>query len=119
MITLPQIPMGDRVYCVYITANERRTALYTGVTSALKERVWQHKQKITDGFTSRNNATRLVYYETCFDALSAITREKQIKAGSRKKKIELISNMNPEWKDLYEEYFGTGVIASDREAISS
>jgi putative endonuclease len=95
--------MGDRVYCVYITANERRTALYTGVTSALKQRVWQHRQKIADGFTSRNHATRLVYYETCTEPLSAIAREKQIKAGSRKKKIELIERMNPNWRDLYDE----------------
>jgi putative endonuclease len=95
--------MGDRIYCVYITANKRRTALYTGVTSALKQRVWQHKQKITDCFTKSNHATRLVYYETCFDPLSAIAREKQIKAGSRKKKIALIERMNADWRDLYDE----------------
>jgi putative endonuclease len=95
--------MRDRVYCVYITANERRTALYTGVTSALKQRVWQHKHNVTEGFTSRNNATRLVYYETCFNPLSAIAREKQIKAGSRKNKIALIERMNADWRDLYDE----------------
>jgi putative endonuclease len=91
------------VYCIYITANERRTVLYTGVTSALKQRVWQHKQKLGQGFTSMTNATRLVYYETCSDVLGAIAREKQIKAGSRRRKIELIEGMNPEWRDLYEE----------------
>jgi putative endonuclease len=75
--------MVERVFCVYITANQRRTVLYTGVTSALKQRIWQHKLKSKSGFTSRNNATRLVYYEACSDALSAIAREKQIKGGSR------------------------------------
>jgi len=95
--------MADRVYCVYITANERRTVLYTGVTSALKQRVWQHKEKTTGGFTGRNNAARLVYYEACRDPLGAIAREKQIKAGSRRKKIALIERMNPDWRDLYDE----------------
>jgi putative endonuclease len=94
--------MGERVYCVYITANDRRTTLYTGVTSTLKKRLWQHKHGITGGFTSRNNATRLVYYESCFDPRSAIAREKQIKAGSRKTKIALIERMNPQWLDLYD-----------------
>ena len=95
--------MPDRIYCVYITANPRRTALYTGVTSALKQRIWQHKQRLADGFTSRTNATQLVYYETCGNALGAIAREKQIKAGSRRRKVELIEGMNPGWRDLYDE----------------
>ena len=95
--------MSERLYCVYITANARRTVLYTGVPGALKRRIWQHKEKLAGGFTSRNNATRLVYYETCSDPLSAIAREKQIKAGSRKRKFELIERMNPDWRDLYDE----------------
>ena len=95
--------MEDRVYCVYITANERRTVLYTGISSALKQRVWQHRQKLVDGFTARNHATRLVYFETATNPLAAIAREKQIKAGSRRRKIELIERMNPEWRDLYDE----------------
>jgi putative endonuclease len=97
------VKMTDRVYYVYIAANARRTVLYTGVTSALKRRIWQHKQKITVGFASRNNATQLVYYETSSDPRSAIAREKQIKAGSRAKKIGLIEQMNPTWCDLYDE----------------
>ena len=95
--------MAERIYCVYITTNLRRTALYTGVTGELKKRVWEHKQKLVDGFTSQYNANRLVYYETCGDVLAAIAREKQIKGGSRKKKIALIEKSNPAWRDLYDE----------------
>ena len=95
--------MQERIYCVYITANERRTALYTGVTGDLKKRGWQHRTKVVVGFTSRYNTNRLVYYEICHEPLTAIAREKQIKGGSRKKKIALIEAMNPGWKDLYED----------------
>jgi putative endonuclease len=95
--------MDERVYCVYIVTNARRTVLYTGVTGRLKQRVWQHKQKVAQGFTSHNNAARLVYFETTTEPLSAIAREKQIKAGSRKKKIGLIESMNPKWRDLYDD----------------
>ena len=65
--------------------------------------IWEHKQKLVPGFTKKNNIAKLVYYEIFEDAYSAITREKQIKAGSRKKKIELITKSNPEWRDLYDE----------------
>ncbi len=95
--------MDERLYCVYITANERRTVLYTGVTGDLKKRIYEHKQKLVAGFTSDYNVSRLVYYETCADPLGAIAREKQIKAGSRRKKIALIERMNPAWRDLYDE----------------
>ena len=95
--------MSERVYCVYITANERRTVLYTGVTGDLKTRMAQHRQKLVDGFATRYNASKLVYYETSLNPLSAIEREKQIKSGSRKKKIALIEEMNPAWRDLYDE----------------
>ncbi|HEX2826976.1 MAG TPA: GIY-YIG nuclease family protein [Burkholderiales bacterium] len=95
--------MDDRVYCVYILSNSRRTVLYTGVTSKLKQRVWQHKEKLVEGFTKQYNISRLVYYETCVEPLGAIAREKQIKAGSRRKKLELIERMNPDWRDLYDE----------------
>ena len=95
--------MDERLYCVYILSNTRRTVLYTGVTSKLKQRVWQHKEKLVDGFTKQYNTSHLVYYEACPEPLSAIAREKQIKAGSRKKKIELIERMNPHWRDLYDE----------------
>ena len=95
--------MTERVYCVYITANERRTVLYIGVTGDLKKRIWVHKEKLTPGFTSRYGAARLVYYEACLEPLSAIAREKQLKSGSRKQKIALIERMNPQWRDLYDE----------------
>ena len=95
--------MADRIYCVYITANARRTVLYTGVTGDLKKRVYEHKHKLVDGFTNRHHANRLVYYQTCLDPRGAIAREKQIKAGSRKKKIALIESKNPAWRDLYDE----------------
>jgi putative endonuclease len=93
----------DRLYCVYIATNERRTVLYTGVTSDLSKRMWQHKEKLVDGFTSHYNADRLVYYEPARDPLAAIAREKQIKSGSRRKKIALIETINPRWRDLYDE----------------
>ena len=93
----------DKVYCVYILTNERNTVLYTGVTSGLKARVYQHREKLIDGFTKRYNVFKLVYYEVGSDASGAIEREKQIKAGSRQKKIDLINSANPEWQDLYEQ----------------
>jgi len=73
------------------------------VTSDLKARIYQHREKLLPGFTNRYNVWKLVYYETGFEPSGAIAREKQIKAGSRQKKIELITRMNPEWRDLYEE----------------
>jgi putative endonuclease len=93
----------DKVYCVYIVTNQRHTVLYTGVSSNLKGRVYQHREKLVPGFTSRYNVDKLVYYEAGSDASGAITREKQIKAGSRQKKIDLINRFNPEWRDLYDE----------------
>lgn len=80
--------------------NQRHTVLYTGISSDLPGRVYQHKNKLVKGFTKRYNVDKLVYYEVYYSAYEAITREKQIKAGSRKKKIKLIEKMNPEWKDL-------------------
>jgi len=77
----------------------KHSVLYTGVTS----KVWQHKEKLIEGFTKKYHVDMLVYYEAGGDAYGAITREKQIKAGSRQKKIDLINSMNPEWRDLYEE----------------
>ncbi len=76
--------------------------LYTGITSDLKRRVWEHREKLVDGFTKRYYIYKLVYYEVTGSVESAITREKQIKAGSRKKKMELIDSMNPGWRDLYD-----------------
>lgn len=83
--------------------NWNHTVLYTGVTSNLQGRVFQHKEKLAPGFTSRYNVKVLVYYKECADAISAIAYEKQIKGGSRQKKIDLINSLNPNWKDLYNE----------------
>ena len=80
--------------------NPSYTALYTGITSDLPRRVYEHKGKSIKGFTAKYNVNKLVYYEVFNDAENAIFREKQIKAGSRHKKIELIKRMNPEWHDL-------------------
>lgn len=95
--------MNGRQYYVYITTNKWNQVLYTGVTNDLKRRVFEHKEKLIKGFTARYNVTRLVYYEVLEDAENAIIREKQIKAGSRAKKIALINGLNEDWKDLYGE----------------
>ena len=87
---------------VYIMASRRNGTLYTGVTSDLVRRAYQHKQGATPGFASKYGCKLLVYYELCTDMTQAITREKQIKAGSRQRKIDLIVAQNPEWQDLYE-----------------
>jgi putative endonuclease len=81
--------------------NEYNTVLYTGVTSDLKKRVYQHKEKLIEGFTKKYNIKKLVYYEACDTAIAAISREKQIKAGSRSKKMELIRKSNPNYEELY------------------
>jgi putative endonuclease len=83
--------------------NKRNTVLYTGVTSDLKRRIYQHKEKLVEGFTKKYNITKLVYYEIYDDIENAILREKQIKRGSRQKKVQLINSMNEDWRDLYEE----------------
>ena len=85
---------------IYILFNKRNGTLYTGVTSDLKKRVYEHKNKLTEGFTSKYDVDKLGYYEEYNDIKNAIEREKQIKDGSRKKKIALIESMNPFWKDL-------------------
>jgi predicted GIY-YIG superfamily endonuclease len=87
---------------IYIMTNRRNGTLYTGVTSNLIARVYQHKHGLHPGFTKQYNCTNLVYYELCDDILTAIAREKQIKGGSRKKKLALIEGINPRWLDLYE-----------------
>ena len=84
--------------------NKYNTVLYTGVTKDLQRRVDEHKSKLIAGFTKKYNITKLVYYEIYEDITDAIAREKQIKAGSRQKKIDLVNSINPEWKDLYEEF---------------
>jgi putative endonuclease len=91
-----------RQYYFYIMTNLRRSVLYTGVTNDLVRRVWQHKHRQGGGFTTRYRCCRLVMYEVFRDSYNAVAREKQIKAGSRHRKIELIERMNPEWLDLYD-----------------
>jgi len=86
---------------VYIMTNALNTVLYTGVTSDLAKRAYEHREKLAEGFTKRYNATKLVYYEVADSMESAILREKQIKGGSRKRKIDLIKRMNPKFEDLY------------------
>ena len=83
--------------------NKRNTVIYTGVTSDLQKRVYEHKEGLVEGFTKKYNVKKLVYYEAAETIETAIAREKQIKAGSRKKKIDLIKSMNPAFKDLYPE----------------
>jgi len=96
-------PMGTKQFYVYIMTNKVNTVLYTGVTNDIRKRVYEHKQKLVEGFTKKYNVVKLVYYEAFADCASAIQREKQIKSGPRKKKEELINGINKEWRDLYEE----------------
>jgi len=95
--------MNDKQYYVYIMTNPKNTVSYTGVTNNLKRRVYEHKTKTGSSLTKRYNVIKLVYYEITESSESAITREKQIKGGSRQKKINLINSMNPNWNDLYAE----------------
>ena len=92
----------DKQGFVYILANNHNTVLYVGVTSDLIRRVYEHKNKIVQGFTAKYNIDKLVYYEACNDIVVAIEREKQIKKRSRKYKDLLINKFNPNWADLYE-----------------
>ena len=87
---------------VYILFNKPNGTLYTGVTSDLIKRIYEHKNKLIDGFSKKYDVDKLGYYEVCESVESAIAREKQIKAGSRKKKLSLINSQNPHWEDLYE-----------------
>ncbi len=91
-----------KTFYVYIMTNRSRM-LYTGVTNNLKRRVWEHKRKMVESFTQKYNMTKSVDFETGSDIRAAIAREKQIKGGSRGKKLALIATMNPEWRDLYDE----------------
>ena len=97
--------MSERRYCVYIMANAHNTVLYTGVTNDLQRRVLEHKEGKGGGFTKKYSVTKLVYFECGNDINIAIAREKQIKAGSRQKKIDLVTSTNVEWKDLFDEFF--------------
>ncbi len=92
----------DKHYYIYIMTKRKNTVFCTGVANNLRRRVYEHKEKLVKGFTKKYNITKLVYCEI-FDRIEdAIMREKQIKGGSRQKKIDLINSMNKDWRDLYE-----------------
>jgi putative endonuclease len=91
-----------RTYYVYILASRKGGVLYIGITSDLRKRMYEHRQKLMDGFTKKYNVSKLMYYEHTSDVHAALQREKQLKRWERKWKIQLIEKNNPEWKDLYE-----------------
>jgi putative endonuclease len=86
---------------IYILANEPFGTIYVGVTSNLIKRIYEHKEKLVEGFTKKYDLNRLVYYEICEDITTAVIREKQLKKIGRKRKLELITNFNKKWEDLY------------------
>lgn len=86
---------------IYILTNRFHGTLYTGVTSNLQKRIWEHKNRIHPGFCTKYHLDKLVYFEIFAEIYDAISREKQIKGGSRKSKVRLIESINPGWKDLY------------------
>ena len=92
----------DKTGYVYILFSKRNGTLYVGVTSNIIKRIWEHKNKVVKGFTQKYSVDKLGYYEIFDNIESAIIREKQIKSWSRKKKLELIESINPNWNDLYE-----------------
>ncbi|MGH8727192.1 MAG: GIY-YIG nuclease family protein [Burkholderiales bacterium] len=92
-----------KTFYVYILTNKGNNVLYTGVTSDLKRRVFEHRHDFVKGFTKKYRVHKLVYYEIANDAYNAISREKQIKGGSRADKLKLVNGFNPEWRDLYEQ----------------
>lgn len=98
--------MRDFRPTVYIMASKRNGTLYTGVTSDLPKRSWQHREGLVEGFSKRHGCKMLVWYELHATMEFAIAREKQVKGGSRKKKLALIEEANPQWRDLFEEICG-------------
>ena len=94
----------NRIYVVYILTNYNETTFYIGVTGNLQKRIWEHKNKVVEGFTKKYNIDRLVYYELTENIESALNREKQLKRWHRQWKINLIKEMNPEFKDLSEQW---------------
>jgi putative endonuclease len=97
--------MKENQYYVYIMTNQDHTVLYTGVTNNLQRRVIEHRIGKGGGFSKKYKIYKLVYYEEGNDVTIAISREKQIKGGSRQKKVDLINSINPDWEDLYKKYF--------------
>jgi len=101
-------------YFVYMMTNQSRVVLYTGITSRFGGRVWEHKNHEIEGFASKYNVDRLVYYEQFCDPISAITREKEIKGWRREKKNKLVETLNSRWGDLSESLFNIQKIAPPR-----
>jgi len=97
------MPRFSKTYYIYIMTNKYDKVLYVGVTNDLARRVYEHKNKLLKSFTSRYNVTKLIYFEDFCDIYQAIAREKQIKGWLRRKKIDLIKTMNPNFEDLYEQ----------------
>jgi len=115
-IVLGWYMMVDRKqFFVYILCSKRNGTLYTGVTSDLIKRVYEHKNKLADGFTKKYGVHRLIWYEMHDAAETAIPREKQIKKWNRAWKLEVIEQMNPDWKDLYDELVNTSRFPLTRE----
>ena len=96
----------EKNYYAYILASKRNGTLYIGITSDLIKRVWEHKNKVVEGFTQKYNVDKLVYYEQYQDPENAIRREKRLKKYNRKWKLDLIEKFNPNWKDLYDDISG-------------
>lgn len=90
-----------KIYCVYIIASKRNGTIYIGVTSNLKKRIWEHKEKLVEGFTKKYGVDKLVYFEQTENVHSAIQRERQLKKWNREWKLNLIEKENPKWEDLY------------------
>jgi len=105
MVKMKYIMNEQTQYCVYILTNKNNTVLYTGITNNLYRRVMEHKEGKGSSFTKKYNLTKLVYFECGDNVETAILREKQIKAGSRKEKLNLVNSMNPDWKDFINELF--------------
>jgi len=107
--------MDEKQYYVYIITNYEESVLYTGKTNDLQRRIYEHKNKLLKSFSKQYNINKLVYYEIFGDIEQSILREKQIKGGSRQRKIKLINEFNPQWIDLADK---DGQIASAVEAAS-
>ncbi len=104
--------MKDHIYFVYILSNKHNNVIYTGVTNNLERRMLEHKSKFNFGFSAKYNCNKLVYFEEFQWVQDAIAREKQIKGGSRLKKMNLINSINPNWDDLSIDWFTDNDISS-------
>jgi putative endonuclease len=93
------------MFYVYILTNQSNKVLYTGITNDLERRLYEHQNKLVKGFTSKYNVNKLVYFDCTTEARSAIAREKQIKGWTRQKKLDLISELNPQWRDLSADWY--------------